>query len=113
MEEEQDINDRRRRGEVAQDEIECPSSKGSICGHGDEAFHTLLFYNALHIIDVLGLSSLGLIATGRNVCHALAGRIGPPAETVRHGVVLLGNVDHCEVELGQGLVPSRSTEGWS
>ena len=68
---------------------------------------------ALHINDLLGLSGLSLTAMGRKICHALAGRIGLPADTVRHDVVLSRNVDHGEVKLGQGLVPSGSSGGCS
>ena len=89
------------------------SSKGSVCGHDDETFDSILLHHALHINDLFGLSGLSLIAMGRNVRHAFAGGIGPPAERVRHCVVPSRNVDHCEIELGQGLVPSTSVGRWS
>ena len=66
-----------------------PSSEGSICSREDEAFDAML------------------------LCHALADRIGLTAETVRQGVVLTWNLDHRKVQLGQGLMPSSCSGGWS
>ena len=88
-----------------------PSSKGSICGHDDKAFDALLLRHVLHVNNLLGLCTLSLIAIGRHIGHSLAGRIGPPAETVRESIVPSRNVDHNEVKLGQGVVPSGSSGG--
>ena len=63
----------------------------------------------LHINDVVGLSGLSLIAMGRNVLHALAGGIGPPAGRVCYGVVLSRNLHHRDIEPGQGPVPPSPT----
>ena len=66
---------------------------------------------ALHFYDPLGLCGLSLIAMGGDIRHALAGGVGSPAETVRHGVVLARNIHNHEVELGQGLMPSCPSGG--
>ena len=75
------------RGECS-DRSADPSSKENLCSHDDETFDAQLLHHTIHINQLLSLSGVCLIAICRNVRHALAGRIGPPAETVRYGVVL-------------------------
>ena len=65
-----------------------PSFKESLCSHDGKAFDALLLHHTLHINDVVGLGGLSLIGMGRNIRHALADGIGPPAEIVRYGVPL-------------------------
>ena len=98
------------RGEYS-DRSAHPRSEGGIRSHDDEAFYTLLLHQALYLNDPLGFSGLSLIAMGRDIRHALAGGIGPPTETVRHGVILSRNIHNREVELGQGLMPSCLSGG--
>ena len=98
------------RGEYS-DRSAHPRSEKGIRSHNDEAFDTLLLHQALHFNDLLGFSGLSLIAMGRDICHALAGEIGPPAQTVRHGVVLSRNINNRKVELGQGFMPSCPSGG--
>ena len=88
-----------------------PRREEGIRSHDDEAFNTLLHHQALHFDDLLGFSGLSLIAMNRDIRHALAGGIGPPTETVRHGVILSRNIHNSEVKLGQGLMPSCLSGG--
>ena len=90
-----------------------PPSEGSLCSHNNEATHSLLLHQALDVDDLLCLSGFSLSSMGSHICHALACRIGPPAETVLHSVVVSWDVDHHQYALRPGFVLPAFLGGWS